>query len=130
VKVWIGAELEADVADSFREARSKVEKTINATLEGKQYDIALNSWDCIAIIRDDKNFPEITKYSPKKREMDFRLKIDYKAFKEGNQLDREKLIFGMLRNSLSIIKANGVFGDGLDNLIADVDFIGKTNNWI
>lgn len=129
MKLWIGGEIQAEVADSFRMARLSVEKTINENLENKNYDILLTDWDCIAILRDDDDFAERTTYSKKKKDMDFRLKIDYSAFTKSDSKQQESLIFQMLQRSISILKQKEV-GFGIDQLIADVSDIGKTRDWI
>ena len=81
MKLWIGAEMSADVADSFRVVRLRVESIVNGVIVPKSYDLPLNRWDCIAIVRDDACFAERVRYSPKRRDMDFRLRIDHAEFK-------------------------------------------------
>lgn len=130
MKLWVGGEVQSDVADSYRKARIAVERTVNSFLDQKKYAINLNEWDCIAIIKDDKEFEEIVKYSPKKKEMDFRLKIDYHEFKEASNQNREKLIFIMLQKSLELLKKKGVSGEEMDRLVTDVVQIGDENNWL
>jgi len=110
MKIWLSSELEGDtVFDGFLKAGNHVEEVIQKVLEDKSYDIRLDSLDCIAIIRNDINqegvvFDEVIRYSPKKKDMDFRLKIDYDKFKNGSDKDREILIYTMLLRSLNILK--------------------------
>jgi hypothetical protein len=130
MKLWVGAEIQADVADYFRNARITVERAINNSLNQKEYAINLNSWDCIAVIRDDSDFEDIIKYSPKKQEMDFRLKIDYQEFKMGSDQNREKLIFSMLQKSLELLREKGVSGEEMGRFMADVKQIGSENHWL
>jgi hypothetical protein len=129
VKLWIGGEIQADIGDSFRDARNIVEKKINEFLEQITYQIDFSDWDCIAIVRDDNEFKEICKYSLKKQEMDFRLKIDYEQFKNGTADERKLLIFQMLLRSLELLKEKGA-GKSITTFIDDIANLGKTNNWI
>lgn len=103
MKLWIGAEMDADVADSFRVVRNRVESAVNGVIMAKSYDLPLNSWDCIAIVRDDEHFTEIVRYSPKRRDMDFRLRIDHTEFKVANPQQQATMIFNMLRRSLDLL---------------------------
>jgi hypothetical protein len=41
MKLWIGGELEADIADSFRDARRSVEKAINDVITANVYSTKL-----------------------------------------------------------------------------------------
>ena len=65
MKLWIGGEICADIADAFREARLVVERAINAAIGSSDYGLELEAWDCIAIIRDDKAFEERVRFSQK-----------------------------------------------------------------
>jgi hypothetical protein len=129
VKLWIGGEIQADIGDAFRDARSSVERAINAEIETKHYDIPLSAWDVIAIIRDDTDFPEISKYSLKKNDMDFRLAIDHEAFKSGTRLEQQRLVYSMLLRSLSLLREKGISGSGIEHLTSDVIGLGQTQGW-
>lgn len=129
MKLWISGEICAEVADSFRDAMNTVEDAINKAITGKNYAINLNSWDCIAIVRDDNDFKEISKYSPKKKEMDFRLKIDFNKFRTVTNVGRETLIFEMLERSLVLLKEKEV-GVEIDRLAADVRVVAAQRGWL
>ena len=120
MKLWIGAELDADVADSFREARNRVEAAVNAVISPKDYTLPLNSWDCIAIVRGDDRFTERVRYSAKTREMDFRLRIDHSAFNAATPCERASLIFAMLRRSIALLSENLPSPERLHDLEADL----------
>jgi hypothetical protein len=129
MKLWISGEIEAAVGEEFRHARNSVEKSINEVIEGRSYDLAIDGWDCIAILRDDENFEEITKYSKKKRDMDFRLKVNFQQFKTGPQSLREKLIYEMLERSLTILKDKGLSAEGLNQLHSDIRQVAFQHGW-
>ncbi len=88
--------------EKIRTSSNFVEDEINKVIETKSYDIALDSWDCIAVIMEDGDFEEITMYSPKKRDMDFRLHISHKEFSICSSLDRQRMFYQMLRRSLDL----------------------------
>lgn len=129
MKLWISGEIEGPIDEAFRDARKKMEQTINAVIEDKTYGLPLDGWDCIAILRKDNNFEEITKYSKKKQDMDFRLKVDYDKFLSGTQLQREKLFFNMLERSLALLKEKGLPADGIDQLHLDLKRVAAENGW-
>ncbi|MCY1562236.1 hypothetical protein D9M68_995970 [compost metagenome] len=51
-----------------------------------------------------KGFEERIIYSFKRKNMDFRLKINYMDFKSTDDLGRQKLIFEMMLRSLDLLK--------------------------
>jgi hypothetical protein len=111
MKVWIGGEvgLNDDDFDRYRIATNKIEKKINNYLEEIEYkNVRLINWDIIIILRDDAVFNEIKKYNKRKKNTDIRLKIDYNAFKNGNNEERENLIFDVLLRSLNVLEEKGI----------------------
>ncbi|OZG70207.1 hypothetical protein BTA51_27465 [Hahella sp. CCB-MM4] len=130
MKLWIGGELQADVADNFRAARKKVENAINDEITRGSYEVNLVDWDCIAILREDNEFKEITKYSSSKKEMDYRLNINFQEFKNASAEKQESMIFDMLKRSLTLLKEKkGINVGEIERLIRDVDHVGKVNGW-
>jgi hypothetical protein len=101
MKLWIGGELEASVADAFRTARISVETAINNLIEGIDASEA-NDWDVIAILRDDEVYGERVRFS-KKDGMDLRLKIPFNEFLQASPDIQKTLIIDMLLRSLEII---------------------------
>ena len=120
MNLWIGAELEADVADSFREARKRVENAVNRVILSKSYNLPLNNWDCIAIVRADKHFAERVRYSGKSHEMDFRLCINHTEFKAANSPQQDKMIFIMLQRSLELLAGKISSSAALKELQSDL----------
>ena len=104
MKLWIGAEYSGDIGDVLRLTRNHVEDTLLEYLKDKEYEIKLDSWDVIIVLMEDDSYSERTIYWPGRNDMDFRLKIDYEAFKNGDMLTRLQLIFDMLLRSLDILK--------------------------
>ena len=144
MKIWLSAELSKEVLTEEQilqecKARNAVVDSLNAKLQNKSYDIPLNSWDCIIIIMGEDSFNERIYYSPKRKEMDFRLRIDPTTFKATDDLGRKKLIFRMLLRSLDLLKVKfekvrpkldlKVFEE-LERLKSDALSIAKEESWI
>jgi hypothetical protein len=127
MKLWISGEVYADIADEFRVAILEVERRVNDVLADRDYALPLESWDVIAVIRNDSVFTEITKYSRKKRDMDFRLVIDHAEFKSADANQRKSLICDMLLRSLDLLEAKGVSVERLRN---DFREVAASDGWL
>lgn len=103
MQVWISAEMDCEVAEAFRIANCELEDELAAFLGTREYDIELDSFDCIAIIRNDTALEEVHRYSPKRRDMDFRLAIDFEQFRDSSQEERKSLILDMLIRAAELL---------------------------
>lgn len=130
MKLWMSAEFSGDIEEKVRLSSNFVEDAINNVLEAKNYDIELDSWDCIAIIMEGDDFEEITKYSPKKRDMDFRLQISHKEFSNCSYLERQRMFYQMLERSLDILIDKGANDVGVEKLSLDIFNIAKQHDWV
>ena len=101
MKLWIGGEIEASVADQFRLARNEVEKYINSKIQNIEVK-EVSDWDVIAILRDDDQFEERIRFN-KKDGMDMRLKIPFESFKVSDFKQQKVLLLEMLNRSLNYI---------------------------
>ena len=54
MKLWMSAEYSGNISDELRVSQNFVEDEINSIIDGKDYDIDLKSWDCIAVLMKDK----------------------------------------------------------------------------
>lgn len=120
MKLWIGGEIDADVADSFRVVRNRIEAAVNRVTMPKSYDMPLTGWDCIAIVRADDEFPERIHYSPKNGQMDFRLRIDYSKFRTATPREQELMLFTMLLRSLELLAERLPTRVSIEELTADL----------
>lgn len=77
MKLWMSAEISGGIGEPVRHALNFVEDEINLFIDGKDYDIDLDKWRCIAILMKDKvdqeRYCEVIKYSSKTKKMDFKL---------------------------------------------------------
>ncbi|KAA1154714.1 hypothetical protein EU510_00960 [Pseudoalteromonas sp. FUC4] len=130
MRIWIGGEIESSIEDDFRKARSKVEKSINENIEQNTYNIPVESWDCIAIVRDDEQLEELFAYDSRNNDMDFRLRVDYQRFLVGNSNEQEQQVFEICLRSLRKLQEFIGSSTDLSNLIKDVSKIGKLHGWL
>jgi hypothetical protein len=130
MKLWIGAETQADIIDKLRAARKEVETTINGVIENSSYDIELEKWMVIAVLRDDSVFNEIVKFSKARRWMDFRLRLEYERFARTDDSGRIEMLCELLLRSLQLLTEKGANAQGVSNLTHDVQAIAKSRAWI
>ena len=118
--IWIGGEIESAVEEKFRLARCELESDLSEFIKANSYELELDSFDCIAIIRNDVEFDEIHKYSAKKKEMDFRLSIDFKSFLQANHEQCKTHIYQMLLRAIDILALNNqIKADAIQNVKSD-----------
>lgn len=144
MEVWLSAELSREVLtedhlDLENKAHNAVENALNAQLQNKSYDIPIDKWKCIEIMMGNDSFDERIFYSFKRRNMDFRLRIDPTTFKATDDLGRERLIFRMLLRSLDLLKVkfekvrpklDAKVYEELERLKNDALNIAKDESWI
>lgn len=131
MKFWISAEIDKAAFEAFRLACIEVEHTFNLRLGAKDYDLALDSFDCISVMRGDNVFRERTLYSPKKRDMDFRLWMDLDKFVQADELSQRAQIFAMLLRAADILKTKkGISPTAIDELRSDMLNIGDEMKWV
>ena len=123
IKFWISGEIQSDVGDCYREAQNTIEAVLNQYVEGKDYGEGLKLWTYIAIILKpgfDEYYPEIKRYRKKKREVEFRLKINYKKFLKGNAETHLKLMAESVLRSFDLMRDMNIKDCDLERLISDV----------
>jgi len=131
MKFWLGAEIDESAYEAFRSARKEVERTLNERLGSKSYDLALDSFDCISVMRGDTVFKERILYSPKRRNMDFRLWMELDEFIKTDQIGQQAQIFAMLIRAADILKSKkGVSSGTMEELKSDMLEIGREMKWV
>jgi hypothetical protein len=121
---WMSGEIQNDVGDYYRIARNIIEPVLNQCVEGKSYGEGLKEWAYLAIILKpgiDEYYPEIKRYRKKKREVEFRLKIDHAKFLEGDSKMHLKLLSQSVLRSLELMKEMNIKNFDLPQLIVDVN---------
>ena len=134
MKLWMSAEISGGIGEPVRHALNFVEDEINLFIDGKDYDIDLDKWRCIAILMKDKvdqeRYCEVIKYSSKTKKMDFKLQIDYPDFANGDAKRQQQLIYEMLMRSLDLLLKKGINEAGIESLRRDTQSVALKNGWI
>lgn len=124
--------MHTDVADSYRKARNHIEKIVNDTISDRDYGRAVKQWAFISILlpSDIEGYQEIIKYHKTQKVIEFRLKIDYRSFKDGNEVAHKRLICEALLRSLQMLSESNI--KNFDHVQLKDDFleIARTNQWL
>jgi hypothetical protein len=123
-RFWISGEIQGDVPDfAFINARKTIESVLNKCAEEKNYGEGLKEWAFIAIILKsgfDEYYPEIKKYRPKKKEVEFRLKISFEEFLKGDSKIQLKLFAESVLRSLDLMREMKIKDFDLEKFTKDV----------
>jgi hypothetical protein len=113
MKLWMSGEIQADIADAYRQARKTVETEVNRLLAEVSLAEKAKEWAFIAIIReeDSPDYGEVVKKSAKGKEFEFRLKIPHAEFLPASPTERIGLIFKTLARSVDLMGQLGVSTD-------------------
>lgn len=104
MKFWFSAELDHRVADSYRPVRVRVETRLNALCGDRQYGDAIIKIAIIPMILGPEFLegrPERRLWQRKQRAADYRTIIDFDAFLNGGEAERERLL---IENILDAIR--------------------------
>jgi hypothetical protein len=129
MEVWIGGEICPEIDDQFSAASEAVEEVVNAVIGETNYTIPLDDWDCIAIIRDDDDFRESTKFYRSQQRADVRLIVDHAAFSSASASNQARLIFKMVLRSLVFIETQLPECTDLQLLETDLLKAGREAGW-
>ncbi len=126
----MSSETQYDILHPSITARNAVKRVVNTIITTRDYNLPLKSWDVIFILKEQEDLEEIIEYDPEEEEMDFRLRIPYKEFKEADEKGKEKMIFAQLQRSVDLLGDQGISSEGLGLLRADLVAIGTHEGWI
>jgi len=118
MKLWMSGELQADIADAYREVRREIEASVNAKLQDSFPDGPFEEWTVIPIIlaEDDPMFAEFSKKHVKSKALEFRLKIDHERFLNGDLRERRVLVLDMLERCIGMMAKMGLSQDQISAL--------------
>lgn len=130
LRFWMSGEIQGDIDDgSFILVRKTVEEAVTQSIEDKSYGQGLKLWAYLAIILEpntDRYYPEVKRYSKRKKEVEFRLKIDHQQFLQGDRQTHLRLLSESVLRCLELMRDMHIKGLDLDRLTADVtDCLGK-----
>ena len=129
----MSAEVESDVSQAYMELSNRIEASLNNGLLARGYGAGLVEWSFIGIILNDdtsRYYKEINRYNKKDKTCEFRLKIDYKQFKEGDMKKRTKMLCESLLRSLSLLESKNVPNLDLAALRQDFIDIALRQEWL
>jgi hypothetical protein len=125
MKLWIGAEMDEEVSDAYRQARRLVEPAVNAKLSDVKLGSPYEKWAFIGIVMSDEGFyKEVAKKDARRKVLEFRLKIDHDAFRRGTDKARAALMLKALERSVDGMSGLGVSDEDrarLRSILADVE---------
>ena len=122
MELWMSGEIQHDVAEAYRKARNLIEDTVNESIKDNDYGEGLRRWSYIAIIRaeDSEDYGEVKKYWKKRKEAEFRLKIDHAAFLSADMAHHIRLISQSLLSCIRMMPEIGVTNFNFDRFNEDV----------
>lgn len=101
MKLWMSAELDADVDAKYMTALRLIEPKVNALLDGHAFACPWKSWDFIGIAMSDRDaYDEVVKKSKKDMSLEFRLKIDHGKLLKANQTQANLMLIDVLARSV------------------------------
>jgi hypothetical protein len=132
MQVWTAGEVMIDIAHSYRSARKDVERALNAAVGAEGYGAGVTKWALIYIImdEDDPNYPEIRRYEKRTGVVEFRLKVDHQAFKDGDRLTQRKLLAAAVLRSLELSVKLRIADFDTERFKSDVVEALRRNEWV
>ncbi len=105
MKLWMSAEIQADVGDSYRVLSHAIENEVNRLLDAIALSEKAETWALIAVIMkiERTDYDEVVKRSCRGKVLEFRLKIPYTVFLLANNESRIRLIFDLLQRSVELM---------------------------
>lgn len=131
MQVWTAGEVQIDLAETYRSARKEVEHELNKTVASGDYGVGVSKWALIYIIlpEDDSAFPEVRRYKKRTGVVEFRLKVDYQAFKESDARTQRKLLAASVRRSIDLSGELKIADFDVGHFKADVIQVLTKNEW-
>lgn len=126
MKLWMSAEIDADVSDKYREVRKLVTEKVNERLSGHAFTSPWKSWDFICMIMSDEDaYKEVAKKSKKDMSLEFRLKTDHGQFFKANPQQAARLVIDALGRSVDKMAAMDVTEADIQALRAALAAVAK-----
>jgi hypothetical protein len=133
MQLWMSGELQSDIGEAYRSARKEIESKINEYISSRSYGEGVQKWAFIAIIappRTTQYYPEVRKYWKRDRTAEFRILIDYEAFKRADPPGHRTLIAQALIASLQIATRMNIPNFDPVSLMQDVLNVARVHGWL
>jgi len=131
MKFWFSAEVQEDVSDSLRRVQMAVERALNARLTGG-YGTAVDKWALISILRPEipDGWGEVFRYHRQRRVMEFRLMLDYEAFKSADTEQRTQMVLRSILRSFDLFPQLNVAGFDVERLRGELLEVATSEHWM
>src|SRR5947209_10178153 len=98
MRLWLSVELQNDVALSYTACVRHLRRILKPLITAADYGKSVVEWAFIGVLqqRETAAAKEDFQFFKPRGLVQFRLRIDYQAFKESDELDRSRLIFTAL----------------------------------
>jgi hypothetical protein len=133
MRIWTSTESMIDIDEPLRSARRDVERVLSASVASVDYGAGVfDKWSLIYIImeEDDPNYPEIQRYKKHCGVVEFRLKVDHQAFKEGDPETQRKLLVAAFLRSIELARELNITNFDLERFRSDVVGALKGHHWV
>lgn len=136
MKFFATSETYKTVSEKIRMARNIIEGKIKLFVKNKNYGESIIDWGYITIcdvpeIYEAGFFKEIKKYSNKKKEVEFRLRIDYDKMLKANEKETFRLICESILRSIDIAESELKIKDfDFSSFRNDLTHLFRKENWI
>jgi hypothetical protein len=132
MKFWISGEIHESISDDYLKAAGAVSDALNSALNNLQCDVPVDSWDVIGIVlpASVKGFAEVHKYEADKRDLEFRLRIDYGQFHKAKPKQKKELVLQMILRSIELFKGMTTPPIDITSFRDQVLEVGRQHGWI
>ena len=132
MQIWTSSEAVLDVDEALSAARKDVERELNKAVTSADYGDGVSKWALIYIVmpENDPRYSEVHRYTKRTKVVEFRLKVDHRAFKEGDALAQRKLLAAAIMRSLELSKGRSIPAFALERFKNDVAQALQSHNWM
>lgn len=128
----MSAEISGACFEPYSKVSNIIEETFNKSLSKHDYGQSVESWDYIVILLPPdmaKHYEEIEKYHKNDKSLEFRLKIDNKKFKNGDEATQMELVCESLLRSLDMPVIKSLPSFDYEKLKKDFTKLCEDKNW-
>lgn len=108
---WTSSESHKDIRKQLSTPLLLLEKAIKVRVELLTLNTRAEKWAVIYMIAPEPYssvFPEVAKYSSRRTVLEFRLRVDYQAFKQTSDRGRITLLLDCLQRSIELMEGLGI----------------------
>lgn len=132
MRFWISGEIHKDVTQDYLHAAAAVSRALNAELGNVDYGIPVDSWDVIGILLPTSvpGFEDVKRYTPRKRDIEFRLRLHYPLFQAAESPEeRQWIVFKMILRSVDLFREMADLSAEIERFRADIVAAGRKYGW-